>query len=405
MKLGLVAPRYGADVIGGTEHWLRTLLEHLVSMRGWEAEVFTTCATSAATWADDYPAGDAAVNGVTVHRFPSRSGRDARYLEMLPELRRDPAAMAPGQAARYLELVGPVCPEAVEAAVGSDCDLVAVTPFLYWLSVEAVSRLGRRVVFHGAAHDEPELRMTIMREVFGGVGGFSFNSYAERDLVYRSFRVGHLPGAVIGNAVVEEEGDQDLAMEVLGLEAGEPFVLCVGSVNRGKGSHILVRMWELYRRRHPGAPRLVLIGPVHEPVPAADGVVVAGQQPEPVKWGALRRCRLLVSPSAWESFSLVIIEAWLAGRPVVVNGRCGPTVEHCRRSGGGLWFDGYGDFEVMTEMLLADPDRCAELAARGGAYARREFGWDTVTERYAALVERIQVSFPARVAGPAVEVR
>src|SRR5580700_3315833 len=51
VKLGLVVPRYGADVVGGTEHWLRLLCEHLVSMKKWRVEVFTTCATSAATWA------------------------------------------------------------------------------------------------------------------------------------------------------------------------------------------------------------------------------------------------------------------------------------------------------------------------------------------------------------------
>ena len=43
MKLGLVVPRYGTEVVGGTEHWLRTLCEHLVALRGWKAEVFTTC--------------------------------------------------------------------------------------------------------------------------------------------------------------------------------------------------------------------------------------------------------------------------------------------------------------------------------------------------------------------------
>lgn len=395
MKLGLVAPRYGTEVLGGTEHWLRTLCEHLVRLKGWEAEVFTTCAVSAATWADEYPPGDVLVNGVTVHRRRSRSGRDARYIEMLDDLRRDPGSLSPASAARYVELVGPVCPDAVEEAAGSDCDLVAVTPFLFWPSVEAVRRLGRKVIFHGAAHDEPELRLPLMSEVYGAVGGFSFNSFAERDLVYRTFRVGHLPASVIGNAVVEEEGDPAAARDRIGLGEGEPFVLCVGSVNRGKGAHLLARMWDLYRRRRRDAPRLVLIGPVHEPVDAGAGVIVAGPQPEEVKWGALRQCQMLISPSAWESFSLVVLEGWLAGRPVLVNGRCPATVEHCRRSGGGLWFDHYGEFEVAVDLLLDQPTLGRELARRGQAYARREFGWETITDRYATLAEHILTSFPS----------
>ena len=395
MKLGLISPRYGTEVVGGTEHWLRTLLEHLVTLRGWEAEVFTTCARSAATWADEYPPGPETIGGVKVNRYRARSGRDARYIHMLDDLRRDPEAMSQAAVDRYLRLVGPVCPDMVDAAADSDCDLVAVTPFLFWPSVQGVARLGRRVVFHGAAHDEPELRLPVMAEVFGAVGGFSFNSFSERDLVLRRFPVAHLPSVVVGNAVVEERGERTALRPALGLEADEPFVLCLGRVDRGKGAHLLARMWDLYRRRHRDAPRLVFVGPVHEPLPAASGVLVAGEQPEDIKWGALRECRLVVSPSAWESFSLVVIEAWLADRAVVVNGRCGPTVEHCRRSGGGVWFDGYGDFEVAVERLLADDELCRTLADRGGAYARREFSWEAVTARYAGLAERIQFSFPA----------
>ena len=52
MKLGLIVPRYGMDVVGGIEHWLRSLCEHLVAQKGWDVDVFTTCAVSAATWAD-----------------------------------------------------------------------------------------------------------------------------------------------------------------------------------------------------------------------------------------------------------------------------------------------------------------------------------------------------------------
>jgi hypothetical protein len=62
-----------------------------------------------------------------------------------------------------------------------------------------------------------------------------------------------------------------------------------------------------------------------------------GQESEAVKWGALKAADPVVTPSAFESFSLVV-EAWLAGRPVAVNARCSATVEACRRSGGGLRF-------------------------------------------------------------------
>ncbi|HMC39041.1 MAG TPA: glycosyltransferase family 4 protein [Acidimicrobiales bacterium] len=395
MKLGLLVPRYGVEVVGGTEHWLRLLCEHLAADRGWAVEVWTTCAVSAATWADEYPAGTVSVHGVTVHRHRSESGRNPDYLHQLPRLRRDPGAWSDVDAMDYIRLVGPVCPDAagaaVDAAAGGALDLLAVTPYLYWPTVTAVPRAGRRVIFHGAAHDEPELYLPIMGDVFQAVGGFAFNSYAERELVERRFQVGHLPSRVIGNAVDEGHGDPARARAALGLDPDEPFVLCLGRVERAKGSEALAALWRTYAERRSGAGRLVFLGPDHETrtEPAGGPVVRAGRQPDEVKWGALAACELLIAPSAQESFSLVVLEAWLAGRPVLVNGRCGPTVEHCRRSGGGVWFEQYGDFEAGLDRLLGDPSLRHEMGARGGAYARREFAWPRILDRYEDLARTI----------------
>jgi len=392
VNLGLVVPRYGEDIVGGTEHWLRMLCEHLVTMRQWHVEVFTTCATSAATWNDELPPGDSVLGGVTVHRHRSVSGRDPGYAELNAVIRHDPAGVPDDVARRFIELVGPVCPDVLDHAASSTCDLIAVTPYLFWPAVHGAPRLGRRVVFHGAAHDEPELHLGIMREVFTSVGGFAFNSYAERALVERTFPIAHLPASVIGNSVAERPGDPAPARAALGLDPDEPFVLCVGRVERDKGSHALAGLWRRYRRRRPQAPRLVMLGPVHEALAGDDDVLVVGRRSEEVKWGALRACAFLIAPSAWESFSLVILEAWLAGRPVVVNGMCEATVEHCRRSGGGLWFSDVAEFEVIVDRLSSDDALRDHLAARGGAYARRQFSWPAVVDRYAALADHISTS-------------
>jgi glycosyltransferase involved in cell wall biosynthesis len=385
VRFGLIVPRYGREVVGGTEHWLRALCEHLVALRGWDVEVFTTRALSAATWADEYPPGTTDIEGVTVHRHGSVSGRDPAYLAMYPKLRCDMESVSLEEARRFVELVGPVCPDVLDHAEGSDCELIAVTPYLYWPAVMGVPRLGTRVLFHGAAHDETELHLPLMPAVFGSVGGFSYNSFSERALVEGTFRVRHLPSRVIGNAVVEGSGGEGQARAALGLAADEPFVLCVGKVEPAKGSDVLARMWRLYRRVCPGAPRLVFIGPASSGG-ADEDVLVVGEQPEAVKWGALRACTFLISPSAWESFSLVVVEAWLAGKPVLVNGRCGPTVEHCVRSAGGLWFDQFGDFAAACDLLLGDRGLRDRLARAGEAYARSTFAWPVVVDRYAELV-------------------
>ena len=61
---------------------------------------------------------------------------------------------------------------------------------------------------------------------------------------------------------------------------------------------------------------------------------------------------------------------------------CGPTREHCERSGGGLWFGSYPEFETVLDRLLADEDLRAELGRRGRQYVDRHFQWPVLIGRY-----------------------
>ena len=82
-------------------------------------------------------------------------------------------------------------------------------------------------------------------------------------------------------------------------------------------------------------------------------------------------------------------EAWSARTPVLVNAGCAATVEHCRRSGGGLRFDGYGEFEVAVDRLVGRDGFGRDLGRRGRAYVDARFRWPLVIDRYAAFVESV----------------
>ena len=116
----------------------------------------------------------------------------------------------------------------------------------------------------------------------------------------------------------------------------------------------------------------------------------------PTKWALLRGATVLVSPSAFESFSLVLFESWEAGVPVLVNARCAATLEHVIRSGGGVGFDSFAVFEAALDRLLADDALRASLAAAGARYAE-QYRWPAVIERYRRFAERLASTLPADV--------
>jgi len=77
---------------------------------------------------------------------------------------------------------------------------------------------------------------------------------------------------------------------------------------------------------------------------------------------------VLVSASAYESFSIVLLEGWSVGTPAFVNGWCEVTREHALRSSAGLAFRSYPEFEVGLERLLASETTRATMGAAGRAY-------------------------------------
>jgi len=89
-KVAFVTPRYGPEVMGGAESAARQLAEHLVAECGWTVEVFSSCAVDHITWDDVLAPGDSVLNGVTVHRFRSASGRVPEFYEIDARLRSRP---------------------------------------------------------------------------------------------------------------------------------------------------------------------------------------------------------------------------------------------------------------------------------------------------------------------------
>ena len=216
--------------------------------------------------------------------------------------------------------------------MASDADVVVFYPYLYYPSVRGVPAVGRRSVLHPAAHDEPPLSLPVFPPLFAASGGMVFHTDSERRLVRERFDA--LPAAqiVLGLGVDAHGGDPVRAADELGL-AGRPYLCCVGRVDDKKGAGLLARCFARYKERRPGPLALVLAGQVIDRPPAHPDLVVLGPVDEELKWGLLAGSLALVSPSPWESFALTVIEGWTAGVPVLVNGGCAPTREHCERSG------------------------------------------------------------------------
>ncbi len=167
----------------------------------------------------------------------------------------------------------------------------------------------------------------------------------------------------------------------------DPYLLCIGRVDDQKGTGMLWRWFRAYKERHPGPLRLVFVGQVVDPPDPADDVVVTGIIGESAKWGLLRGARALIAPSPHEAFSITVIEALTAGAPVIVNGSCGPTVEHCETSGAGMWFEDYAEFDAVVHRLTHDDELHDTMRDNGRRYVEANYRWPVILERYCGFLE------------------
>jgi glycosyltransferase involved in cell wall biosynthesis len=391
MRLLYVVQRYGHEVAGGAELHCRQFATGLAA-RGHEVEVLTTCAVNHVDWANFYPEGTVEIDGVTVHRLGVAEPRDDRFFAPLNSRvvwgeRPVPLYLQE----RWMQIQGPDLPGLVPFLVeeASSYDVVVFFTYLYntaWSGLPAASGLVPTVL-HPTAHDEPSMSVRLYDTMFRHPSAFAFSTEEEEALVRRRFGV-RTRSAVIG---IGMELDTATDAGAAGLRTAfglgdRPYLLYLGRVEPGKGSEELMDFFAAYKDRNPGPLALVVAGRVVHELPAHPDVVFTGFVDEPTKRSALAGALALVQPSFFESFSMVLTEAWAQSVPALVQGHCDVLVGQARRAGGGLPYKGFAEFETAVELLLEDPALVRAMGAAGRRYVEDNYAWDHVLGRYERLL-------------------
>ena len=178
------------------------------------------------------------------------------------------------------------------------------------------------------------------------------------------------------------------------LLAGGPFLLFLGRISWKKGLDRLIPAMAAV----PGAA-LAVAGNDEEGLRpglerlsrragVADRIVFLGPVQGTDKATLLHRAAALVLPSHSENFGNVVLEAWAAGRPVVVTPEVG-LAEAVRETGAGVVAE--GDLGGALRGLLADPDRCDQMGRRGADAVREHYSWSSVAREMERVYQQIGV--------------
>jgi glycosyltransferase involved in cell wall biosynthesis len=398
VKLAVVVQRYGADINGGAELHARYIAERLA--RRHTVEVLTTCARDYVTWRNELPPGADTVNGVRVHRFPVRHERDVhefarRQVQVFARTHSIADELA------WLESEGPASPALLRYVERhrADYDAFLFFSYRYWHAWHGVRAAADRAVLVPTAERDPAIGLAIFPPIFRGVRAIMFNSLEERAMI-EHVSGGPAPGVVVGvGSEIPEQADAARFRATFGITG--PFALYVGRIDENKGCKELFDFFLRYARRMPGDLQLVLIGTSLLPVPDHPRVRHLGFLPDADKFDALAAAELLVMPSYYESLSMVTLEAWALGKPVLVNGRCHVLRGQSVRSHAGLYYEHYGEFAEALYSIVSSPRLKAAMGENGRTYFRANYTWPVIERKYEEMLEglapRVQQGFsPAR---------
>ncbi len=399
MRLLYTVQRYGEDIVGGSEAACRLFAERLAG-RGHDVEVVTSCARSYVDWADEYEPGTTELNGVIVHRLPVIALRTVEDFGPLNDWTiLGPRPIPLFQQQRWMRLMGPQLreyPTWLRANVHR-FDAVIHMTYMYGTTTAGLPVTSGRVptILQPTAHDEPAIWVRQYDTIFRLADAFMFFTPEERQIVADRFDFDP-DGEVIGIGMeIHARADPADFRRRYELD-DDPYLLYVGRIDTAKGAHEAYRFFEAFKQRNPGPLKFVLAGQAVFELPTHDDVIHVGFLDEDTKRSALAGCLALLQPSYFESFSIVLCEAWLQGRPALVQGRSEVLEGQARRSGGAIPYRGFVEFEAALELLLANPELADRMGAGGQQYVEQNYNWPTVLDEVEAAVGVAQHRFAER---------
>lgn len=413
MKLGIVIPWFGRELKGGAEQQAWQIASRLAA-RGHTIEVLTTCCRSHQDdWATNHlPAGDRhEPEGFTIRRFPvaprDRAEFDRVCGHLLSidqcELRAGVPAVSAADSRIFTDelIKSPALLEFLRERK-ADYDWVLFLPYLYGPVIRGVEIVGERAALQPCLHDESYAYLPEVADAFHRCGKLLFNSDGEQELAAQLFGPGILTKSLVVGEGVETSGSAGDDSEQR--DASRRYVLYLGRKDAGKNLPMLLSAFRRFRAVRPNTDlELVLAGNGSVELNGdSAGIEDVGLVDDAEKERLLRDCVALFQPSEKESFSRVIMEAWMHGRPVAAHGDCLATAVAVQRSGGGWTAGDEREWAALFTDVARLPEReLVSLGERGRDYAETLADWDRVMERYEQALtidetttERLEINEP-----------
>ena len=253
-----------------------------------------------------------------------------------------------------------------------------------------ISPLGSLVIFGRSKNLKRIYNFFIGKRILNDSSGFILATLEEKkqieELNLNIENIYHIPNGI--NVEDYNNADSNTAREKYGIENN--YLLFIGRLNKIKGPDILLRSFELISSEVKNLD-LVFIGPDEglsselRTLASKSGLLprvhMLGYVPLDDKASLIKSSLLLTIPSRKEAMSIVVLEAGILGRPVLLTNVCG--FEEVERVNGGLVVE--PDVNSFSEGLLKLLDMDNDLDQMGNNlknFVRENYLWSKAAEQH-----------------------
>jgi glycosyltransferase involved in cell wall biosynthesis len=372
LRVAVVACRYGTDIVGGAEASLRTIAESL-HQAGHQVEVFTTCVKAESDWSNHGPEGASVTNGVTVQRFPIDPREPARFQAAHQRIG-DADGRVPAEIEHDFLTHSIRSRELIEALRerSEQWDAVIAGPYLFGLTFDVAREFADKVLLLPCFHNEPAARLPLLLDAYRHVGGVLYHSPEEQRLAEIDIGLNHPRAACIGTVVDTEKAGNPLRGEEQ-VGGGRRYLLYAGRYSPHKNLPLLLKYARRYAGRHPDRFVFAFVGQGDLDLPDEPWLKDVGFVSETTRRDLIAGAEAVVQLSRMESLSLVALEAWAQGVPVIVDRDCEVLAAQVRRCRGGAEVASYEAFALALNDLWKNPQRWHELGRQGQEYVRAQY--------------------------------
>ena len=378
-KILFVVQRYGLEVNGGAELHCRQLAERLKDE--YDVSVLTTCAIDYVTWKNEYKEGIEHINGVKVIRKKVDFERNQKKFNKISEkLNNEKDNINLG--IEWQEAQGPHSSELIKYLEDhkDDYDVIIFLTYLYYTTYFGLKVAPEKSILIPTAHDEPPIYYSIFNETFNLPKAILYSTTTERDFVNKRFKNDYIESDIVGLGVDINENAQDIDLEKT-FDIKDDYVVYIGRIDESKGCKEMFEYFLEYKKIYNSNLKLVLAGKSAMEIPRNKDIVTLGFVSEDEKVNLIRKSKLLILPSKFESLSLSTLEAMYLKVPVLLNGKCEVLKQHAILSNGGLYYENKWEFIETLDYLIRNSKIAERMGENGRKYVDVNYKWNIIIKK------------------------